>query len=300
MIAIPTNAVLGLAAGFFLSARDREQERQSEDSSATRATRVNRFDPDSLNKRDPAFIARILDPLTAFASRYFRLRVSGLENLPRGPAIFAANHNGGIAGPDLLCTLSTLWRALGADAPLYALAHDFPMRQFTLLGRALQRLGAVRASRLNADRILASGGSFLVYPGGDLDAYRHARRRDEIVLGERTGFVRAALRARAPVVPIVAHGAHRSAYIFHEGERLARALGMKRWARLERFPLALALPWGLAPGPWLPYLPLPFAIRLRVLAPESVGEDEDPVVVRERLRARMQAALHAMARQETR
>jgi hypothetical protein len=99
------------------------------------------------------------------------------------------------------------------------------------------------------------------------------------------------------VVPIVAHGAHRSAYIFHEGERLATILGMKGWARLERFPVALALPWGIALGPWLPYAPLPFSIRLHVLAPEQAPRDEDPASVKERLRARMQASLDALARE---
>jgi hypothetical protein len=46
---------------------------------------------------------------------------------------------------------------------------------------------------------------------------------------------------------------------------------MPAWARLERFPLAVALPWLLAAGPWLPYLPLPFRVRLQVLAPIHVA-----------------------------
>jgi 1-acyl-sn-glycerol-3-phosphate acyltransferase len=253
------------------------------------------FDPDCLERRDPALIARILPAARAFLKRYCRLQVDGLENLRAGPTVYAGNHNGGILGPDLACTLATLWHALGPATPLYALAHDFPMRHFTPLGRVIQGFGAVRASRSNAERVLASGASFLVYPGGDLEAYRHARRRDEIVLGERTGFVRAAVQANAPIVPIVAYGAHRSAYIFHEGEKLARVLGLKRWARLERFPLALAFPWGLAPGPWLPYFPLPFPIRLRVLPAEPMTDHDDPRDVRERIRLRMQRALDAMA-----
>jgi 1-acyl-sn-glycerol-3-phosphate acyltransferase len=171
------------------------------------------------------------------------------------------------------------------------------MRHVTALGRLVQRFGAVRASPSNAARILARGASLLVYPGGVLEAYRHARRRDEIVLGDRSGFVRTAARTGAPIVPIVAHGAHRSVYVFHEGEGVARALGLPRWARVERFPLALALPWGIAPGPWLPYLPLPFPIRLRVLPPEHVGANEDPAAARERIRGRMQSALEAMARE---
>jgi len=69
----------------------------------------------------------------------------------------------------------------------------------------------------------------LVYPGGDLDAYRHFDRRHEIVLGRRTGFVRVAQRCRVPIVPIVAHGAHRSAYIFTEGAAIADAIRLRRW-----------------------------------------------------------------------
>ena len=41
---------------------------------------------------------------------------------------------------------------------------------------------------------------WLVYPGGDLEAYRHFRRRDEIVMGERTGFARLA-RAEGIMAP---------------------------------------------------------------------------------------------------
>jgi len=167
--------------------------------------------------------------------------------------MFISNHNGGIMGPDLLCTLSVLWRLLTPQTPLYALAHDFAMRQFSPLGRLLQKVGAIAAGRDNAVRALADGGHLLVYPGGDLDAYRSFKRRNEIVLLPRTGFVKVAQAEGIPIVPIVAHGAHRSAYIFSEGESIARLLRLKEWARLQRFPLALALPWIFAPGPWLPY-----------------------------------------------
>jgi 1-acyl-sn-glycerol-3-phosphate acyltransferase len=209
--------------------------------------------------------------------------------------LYVGNHNGGIAGPDLVCTLGSLWDARGPDAPLYALAHDFAMRQVPRLGALLQRFGAVRAKPENALAALRRGAQVLVYPGGDLDAYRHSRRRDEIVLGPRAGFVRVAQAAGVPIVPIVAHGAHRSAYIFTEGEGIARRLKLKRWARLERFPLALALPWGVAVGPWTPYLPLPFSIRLRALPPIAAPPEADPQAVLAHVQSEMQRALDQLA-----
>lgn len=255
------------------------------------------YDADRLDARDPVLIETLLPVLRRINRRYFRLRCEGFEDLVQGPVLYVGNHNGGIAGPDLSCTLASLWECFGAHAPLYGLAHDFAMQQFPPLGRVIQRFGAIRAMPANAIRALRAGAQVLVYPGGDLDAYRHTRRRDEVVLGERTGFVRVAQETGVPIVPIVAQGAHRSAYIFSDGEGLARRMRLKNWARLERFPLALALPWGFAPGPWLPYLPLPFPIQLRALPAIAAPRNADPARIREEVRARMQEALDDMATQ---
>jgi 1-acyl-sn-glycerol-3-phosphate acyltransferase len=256
------------------------------------------YDPDALSRRDAQLIARVQPAMEAFAKRYFSLRSEGevhASAMSRTPAIFVANHNGGIMGPDLFCTLPLLWRLLSAESPLYALAHDFAMRQFSPLGALLQRFGAIRACRRNAEEVLAQGGQVLVYPGGDLEAYRTTRRMNEVVILPRTGFVEVARKMNVPIVPVVTQGAHRSAYIFTEGHRIARALDMPRWARLERFPVALALPWGLALGPWLPYLPLPVPIRLRFLPPIIVGPGELALDAALRVQRSMQSALDELS-----
>jgi len=270
--------------------------------SAARATRSDGepFDPDRLDRRDPDLIASLAADLRELNRRWLHLRVEGLAHLARTPCLFVGNHNGGIMGPDLFCTMETLWTALGADAPLYAMAHDFAMAHVHPLGRMLQRIGAMRASTVNAHRALDAGGSVLVYPGGDLDAFRHFSRRHEVVFGARTGFVRIAREAGVPIVPIVAYGAHRSAIIFHEGEWIARTLGLTRWSRLARFPLALALPWGIAPGPWMPYAPLPFPIRLRVLPPIRVSPARSLEDARDEIVVAMQAAMDDMRRADAR
>jgi 1-acyl-sn-glycerol-3-phosphate acyltransferase len=253
------------------------------------------FDPDRLDAREPELVARLLPWFTALCDRYFRLHVEGLEHVGDEPLILAGNHNNGIVGPEVAATFVTLLNRRGPEAPIYALAHDFAMCQLRPLGALLQRCGGVRATPDNARRILAIGGQVIVYPGGDLEAYRPTRRRDEIILGERTGFVRIAQQTGVPIVPVVVHGAHRSAYIFSDGEAIARLLRLKRLARIERFPLALALPWGFTASPWVPYLPLPFKLRLRFLPPVRVAPHDDAACVREHLRALMQAALDEMA-----
>ncbi len=252
------------------------------------------FDPDALDQRDPRLIERLLPPLEWLHANYFRLDCAGSEHVSEGPALFVANHNGGILGPDLFCTLPLLWRWSKPTTPLYALAHDFAMRQLTPLGRLLQRIGAIRATRKNAARVLGSGGQLLVYPGGDLDAYRSFRRRHEVVIAPRTGFIEVARAAGVPIIPIVVRGAHQSALILTEGAWIAERLRMQKWARLTRFPIALALPWGVALGPWLPYLPLPFRLRLRVLPPVHLDPAEAPLAAAHRVQRLMQTALDAL------
>lgn len=253
------------------------------------------FDPCRLDRRDPELVAALLPVFELINRRWLGLEVDGLEHLPAGQALFIGNHNGGIMGPDLSCTLATLWRH-APDRPLYAMAHDFAMRHVTPLGRFLQAVGGMRADPGNVARVVEGGGNVLVYPGGDLEAFRHFRHRDRIVFGPRTGFVKVAQRAGVPLVPIVAHGAHRSSVILHEGEWLARALGLTARARLQRFPIALGFPWIVGIGPWVPFLPLPFPIRLRVLEPIEADSAADPVAIRETVTQRMQEALDDLAR----
>ena len=132
---------------------------------------------DRLDARDPGLIASILPFVRLSNQRYLRLRAEGFENLERGPVLYVGNHNGGIAGPDISCTLGSLWDARGPEAPLYALAHDFAMTQLPHLGGLIRRFGALRAKPENALRALRAGAQVLVYPGGVIDAFRHARAR---------------------------------------------------------------------------------------------------------------------------
>lgn len=254
---------------------------------------MNAYDGDSLERRDPAFIRRVLPLADLFNDRYVRLDAAGLENVPRTPCLYVGNHNGGIMGPDVVCTLGTLWHALGADFPLYALAHDFAMRQVEAFGALVQRGGGIAATHANAERVFARGGQVLVYPGGELDAFRRHARRHDVVILPRTGFARLAMKCSVPVVPIVASGAHESAIILAEGKRIARRL--PRRLRIVTFPIALALPWGVVAGPWLPYLPMPWKIRLRVLPAMRPDGTEDALAFATRVESTMRATMQALA-----
>jgi 1-acyl-sn-glycerol-3-phosphate acyltransferase len=165
-------------------------------------------------------------------------------------------------------------------------------------------LGAVRANHDNAHRLFARGHKVLVYPGGDIDAFRPWSRRHEVVFGRRAGFVRVALRARVPIVPVVSAGAHDAFRVLTDGRQLVAQLGLKRIARIEVLPVIVCLPWGVALGTG-PYLPLPVRIRIRVLPPlhwpdlPPDAADDDRIVwrCREEVRAAMQDALDLLMRE---
>ena len=72
----------------------------------------------------------------------------------------------------------------------------------------IRSVGAVEASPEAASAAFARGHDVLVYPGGDIDAYRGLHRPRDVVFGSRRGYARLALEAGIPVVPVATIGSH--------------------------------------------------------------------------------------------
>jgi 1-acyl-sn-glycerol-3-phosphate acyltransferase len=230
---------------------------------------------------------------------YFRAEVRGLERVPDEPSMLVGNHDGGYLPVDGLCLGMSWHEHFGFSRPLYWMVHDLLFRVSRRLRAVLEVHGGLRASRHNADRAFDHGHSVFVYPGGDREAFRPFRERRTIDLGERTGFVAAALIRRVPIVPVVSVGAHETLFVLSRGKWLAQRLGLKRSLRAEVLPLWAGLPWGIGFGP-MPHLPLPAKIQIEALEPIRLWEElggntdaSDPRVLRagfDLVRTRMQAA----------
>jgi 1-acyl-sn-glycerol-3-phosphate acyltransferase len=140
----------------------------------------------------------------------------------------------------------------------------------------------------------------LVYPGGEREAQRPSAESTRFRLGDRTEFVRLALDAGVPIVPVVAIGGQETALFLGRGERLARALGTDRTLGIRALPLSLSLPWGVNVGDLLGHVPLPSKIVVQVLPPidvvERFGEDPDPEEVRDHVSGTMQEMLTELGR----
>jgi 1-acyl-sn-glycerol-3-phosphate acyltransferase len=75
-----------------------------------------------------------------------------------------------------------------------------------------------------------------------------------------------------PIVPIATVGGADAMPVLIRGDRLSRALGLDRLLRLKVFPLAVSLPWGIAPAA-LPQFPLPAKIRTRFMPAVELAHD---------------------------
>ena len=260
------------------------------------------YDIDSLGNRDPALIARWARFVTATYARYHRATVSGLERIPAGPALYVGNHNAGAYSPDTLIFCAAAYHRYGIQAVPFGMAHEVLLR-WPVIHQLLCPLGALRASHRNLDCALAAGHKVLVYPGGDLDAGRPFLRRHEIVFGGRRGYIRAALRNRVPIVPVVTAGAHGAVIIIDDLRWLARLLDLDRRVRLKVWPLTFSVPWGITIGFPPPFIPFPTRVQIEVLDPitfEPTGPDAatDECWIRRcaaRVERAMQSALTRLA-----
>ena len=211
---------------------------------------------------------------------YFRLETSGWERLPEETSLLIGNHSGGSLTMDAWTFVFDWWRRFGTERVLHATAHDVLMAT-PGLGDYFRVAGVIPASRQGVSAALSAGCDVVIWPGGDVDAMRSWRRRDEAVLGGRMGFVRTAIRSGVPIVPVASVGGHDTAFVLSEGRWIANGLdrisGLKRKLRGSQLPIVLGVPFGLTIETIPTHLPLPAKIRTELMDPIHVDHDPERV-----------------------
>lgn len=131
-----------------------------------------------------------------------RMRAEGVENIPAGPCLFAANHTSNVDPPAIMSCIPRRIAIL-AKKSLFAIP---------IVGPAFRLGRFVPVDRSNAEQAMASldlaaeymkqGMSFLIYPEG-------TRSADGRLLRFKSGAFALAIKAGVPVVPVACAGAHR-------------------------------------------------------------------------------------------
>jgi 1-acyl-sn-glycerol-3-phosphate acyltransferase len=140
----------------------------------------------------------------------------------------------------------------------------------------------------------------MVFPGGDYDATRPTLAQNVIDFNGRTGYVRTAIDAGVPIVPVVSIGGQETQFFLTRGTWLAKRIGLiKRLTRSEIVPIAVGFPFGVTLGGV--NLALPSKIVTQVLPAIDItarfGEDPEIAEVDAYVRKVMQKALDRLAKQ---
>jgi 1-acyl-sn-glycerol-3-phosphate acyltransferase len=196
---------------------------------------------------DPHFNDAIVRPvLRFFFKSWFRVEVSGIDHLPdTGAGLVVANHAGVLPFDGLMASVAVHdehpahrdLRLLAAD-----MVFDLPM-----VSAAARKAGHTMACTTDAHRLLAAGELTAVFPEGYKGLGKRFKDRYKLQRFGRGGFVAAALRAKAPIIPCSIVGSEEIYPMLTDVRLLARLFGLPYFPITPLFPLAGAA--GLVPLP---------------------------------------------------
>lgn len=181
---------------------------------------------------------------------YFRVEARGIENVPAGRVLLIANH----AGNTLPADSAMLGQAMLLEAEPPRLVRgmaEFYLPQIPWFSELIHRVGAVVGTPENCVRLLERDEAVMVFPEGHrgfIKPYSEAYHLQRF----GTGFVRIALEAKAPIVPVGIVGSEEQSPGLLDAKALGRLIGAPAFPITWTFPLFGALG----------FLPLPVKYRI--------------------------------------
>jgi 1-acyl-sn-glycerol-3-phosphate acyltransferase len=222
----------------------------------------NRYgiDPYGTSQKD---VARMFTALGFLYKRYFRVTANGLHHVPpRGRAMVIGNHSGGWA-VDALMVLSSLFYELPTPRLAHGMVEKF-LAKLPFSAISTNRSGQFVGVPENALRLLRDERLLMVFPEGARGTAKLFPERNSLVKFG-TGFMRLAMEARAPIVPVGFVGG---------GEAIPSVFNLYGIGKLVGVPYIPVTPYLLA-------LPLPVSLHLEYGEPlffEGTGNEPDEVV----------------------
>jgi 1-acyl-sn-glycerol-3-phosphate acyltransferase len=232
--------------------------------------------------------------LVEFLYRYwFRVTVEGIENVPAdGGALLVSNHSGALP-PDAAMIAKAIKEEHPRERPLHLTVEHF-FKGYPGFSMLVQKIGGVAAHPANVHRLLYDEGQLvLVFPEGRKGTEKLYKDRYRLRRFGRGGFVEAAMRAHAPIVPIAVVGAEEAQPAFAQLSLLQRLSGLLYVPLTPTFPH-----FGLFG--MVGYLPAKFTVRfLEPVRTDDMGDEpwQDKGLVQnvaQDVRAVIQENLHEM------
>ncbi|GAB3293943.1 lysophospholipid acyltransferase family protein [Parasphingorhabdus pacifica] len=214
-----------------------------------------------------------LPPLRPLYEDWFRVETSGLHNVPGDSgALVVANHAGTLP-LDALMTTVALRDHHPAGRHLRLLAADLVFK-LPMMGAVARKAGHTLACNPDAERLLSGGELVGVWPEGFKGIGKPFRDRYKLQRFGRGGFVSAAMRTGAPIVPCSIVGSEEIYPKLADIKPLARLFGLPYFPVTPFFPHFG--PLGVVPLPSKWYIEFGEPIETSSY-PE--GAADDPMVV---------------------
>ncbi|MBC7373092.1 MAG: acyltransferase family protein [Frankiales bacterium] len=237
----------------------------------------------------------LLPPLRPLYDSWFRVETRGLDNVPdTGGALVVANHSGAVPW-DALMTALALLDHHPAHRHLRLLAADLVFR-LPIVAPLARKSGNTLACHADAERLLSDGELVGVWPEGFKGIGKPFSERYKLQRFGRGGFVSAALRTGAPIIPCSIVGAEETYPMLGNAKTLARLLGLPYLPVTPTFPL-LGLA-GLIPLPskWI----IEFGEPIETASLGGAAAAEDPMLVfnlTDQVRETVQSTLYTLLMQ---
>ena len=237
----------------------------------------------------------LLPPLRPLYEKWFRVETRGLDNVPDvGAALVVANHSGTIP-MDALMTALALLDHHPAHRHLRMLGADLVFR-LPVVAPLARKAGNTLACNADAERLLTAGELVGVWPEGFKGIGKPFSERYKLQRFGRGGFVSAALRTGAPIIPVSIVGAEETYPMIGNARTLARLLGLPYLPITPTFPL-LGL-GGLVPLPskWI----IEFGEPIETASLGGAAAAEDPMLVfnlTDQVRETIQSTLYTLLMQ---
>ena len=237
----------------------------------------------------------LLPPLRPLYDTWFRVETRGLDNVPdTGAALVVANHSGTVP-LDALMTALALLDHHPAHRHLRMLAADLVF-SLPVLAPLARKGGNTLACNADAERLLTSGELVGVWPEGFKGIGKPFRERYKLQRFGRGGFVSAALRTGAPIIPCSIVGAEETFPMLGNAKTLARLLGLPYLPITPTFPLLGPLGAVPLPSKWI----IEFGEPIETADLGGAAAAEDPMLVfnlTDQVRETIQSSLYTLLMQ---
>jgi 1-acyl-sn-glycerol-3-phosphate acyltransferase len=157
-------------------------------------------DAEAFASFSPAASRRVFAALEGLGRR-LDARIEGLEHVPAGRGLLVANHAFGF---DVIFPVAAIAQRL--NRRVWMLGEHLWWK-LPFIRRFVAAIGVVDGTQANVDQLLRAEELVLVLPGGMREALKPQQLRYQLLWGHRYGFVRAAIRNQAPIVPLACVGA---------------------------------------------------------------------------------------------